>query len=264
LSIVVHDGRIRDRPRRRVWPWLIAGAVLIAGAATWLLHSPWLSVKRIEILGAQRADVAARLADTGVGPGAIMIWVDTGVIEDAVLADPWVRDVRVDRVFPDLLVVEVLERSPAVWIEGTASWMLVAGDGTVLAVADDPDASVLRAYLVAPDRFPGDRPEEPAWQEVVGMTAVLDPALAGEARLFLEGTELWLDVPGHRVRLGAPVDLADKVLVLQRLLEDEALPFGAVIDLVAPRRPAVVPTGTTGPPDPEVEGEGEGEGDPGT
>jgi cell division protein FtsQ len=220
-------------------------------------------VDRIEILGAERADVAGRVAGTGVGPGAIMIWVDTAAIADAVLADPWVRDARVDRVFPDRLVVEVLERRPAVWIEGTTSWMLVAGDGTVLITAEEPDATVLRAYLVAPDRAPGDRPEEAAWSEVVGMAAVLAPPLAAESRLLLEGSELWLEVPGYRVRLGAPVDLGDKALVLQELLQDDGLPFGAVIDVVAPRRPAVIPPGTSPVLDAEVEGEGDGEADPG-
>ncbi len=262
MSVIGHDpGPVKVR--RRVWPWLAAGGVVLAGAIAWVLHSPWLSVDGIEILGAERADVAALVAGTGVGPGAIMIWVDTGEIERAVLADPWVRDVRVERVFPDRLVVEVLERRPVVWIEGTASWMLVAGDGTVVRVADQPDRSVLRAYLVAPDRPAGDLPEEAAWSEIVGMADVLDASLATQAELLLEGSELWLEIPGHRVRLGAPVDLGDKALVLQELLEDTSLPFGAVIDLVAPRRPAVIPPGTEGGSDPEVEGEGEGEGSAG-
>jgi hypothetical protein len=262
MTVVVRGQGFEERPRRRVWPWLLGAAVVVLGACGWVLHSPWLSVDHIEILGANRADVAARVAATGVGPGAIMIWVDAGEIETAVLADPWVRDARVDRVFPDRLVVEVLERRPAVWIEGTASWMLVAGDGTVLEIAEEPDATVLRAYLVAPDRVPGDRPEEAAWTEVVGMAGVLEASLASEASLLLEGSELWLEVPGHRVRLGAPVDLGDKALVLQQLLEDPAVPFGAEIDLVAPRRPAVVPAAYP-PSDPEVEGEGDGEADPG-
>lgn len=262
MTIVVRGQGLEERPRRRVWPWLLGASIVIVGAAAWILHSSWLSVDRIEILGADRADVAARVAATGVGPGAIMIWVDAGEIEAAVLADPWVRDARVDRVFPDRLVVEVLERHPAVWIEGTASWMLVAGDGTILETSEEPDASVLRAYLVAPDRIPGDQPEEAAWTEVVGMAGVLDASLASEASLFLVGSELWLEVPGHRVRLGAPVDLGDKALVLQQLLEDPAVPFGAEIDLVAPSRPAVVPAASL-PSDPEVEGEGDGEADPG-
>jgi hypothetical protein len=252
-----------ETPRRRVWPWIAASGILIAGAAAWALHSPWLSVDRIEILGAERADVASLVAATGIDRGAIMIWVDTGEITEAVLADPWVRDARVERVFPDRLVVEVLERQPAVWIEGTTAWMLVAGDGTVLSVAGEPDQTVLRAYLVAPDRPPGDHPEEAAWSEVVGLARVLDPPLAAEARLLLEGSELWLEVPGHRVRLGAPVDLGDKALVLQELLQDQSLPFGAIVDLVAPRRPAVIPPGTSQAADAEVEGEGDGEADPG-
>lgn len=253
--IVVHG-----TPRRRVWIWVAAGAVVAAAALVGVLHSPWLSVKEIEIQGADRADVAGLVESSGVGPGAILIWVDTGAVEDAVSSDPWVREVRVSRVFPDRLVVEVLERTPLVWIEGSTSWMLVARDGAVVEVAESPaDDGLLRAFLVAPDRVPGEEPDEQAWDEVVGMAAALPGDLAAESTLVLEGSELWLNVPGHRVRLGAPVDLTDKGLVLDRLLASGEIPFGAVIDLVAPRRPAVVPAQPVPGADPQVEGEGDGE-----
>jgi hypothetical protein len=78
----------------------------------------------------------------------------------------------------------------------------------------------------------------------VALALELDPVLAAASDLRLQGTELWLDVPGHRVRLGAPIDLADKARVLQVLLTED-LPAGATIDLVAPGRPAVV-EGSTG------------------
>lgn len=262
MSVVLGPERPSVRPRRRLWPWVAGVGLVVASAAVWAVHSPWLSVGEIEILGADRADVAGEVASAGVGEGAIMIWVDTAEIEQAIFADPWVRDVRVDRVFPDRLVVEVLERSPAVWIEGASSWMLVADDGTVVQVSGEPDRSVLQARLAAPDRIPGDRPEEPTWDEIVGMAMALEPGLASSAAVYTEGSELWLEVPGHAVRLGAPVDLADKALVLQELLTSGDLPFGAVIDLVAPRRPAVIlPGGVV--PSAEVEGEGDGEAAPG-
>jgi hypothetical protein len=69
---------------------------------------------------------------------------------------------------------------------------------------------------------------------------VLDPALAASSRLVWDGGEVWMELPGHRARFGHPIDLAEKGMVLQALLA-EGLPDGAMLDLVAPRRPAVVP-----------------------
>ena len=247
---------------RRLWLWVTAALVALGAAAIGVLHSPWLSVDEIEIVGARRADVARAVAAAGVGPGAIMIWVDTGAVEAEVRSDPWVRDARVSRVFPDRVVVEVLEREPALWIEGTAGWMLVSGDGTVVAAGPGPeDDGLLRALLIAPDRPIGERPDDPAWHEVVALAEALAPDLAAESALTLRGSELWLTIPGHSVRLGAPIDLADKGRVLQGLLAEDDLPFGAVIDLIAPRRPAVVPATPLPAADPQVEGEGDGEGE---
>lgn len=234
-------------PRRRLWPWIVGALVAAAGL---LLHSPWLSVSRIDVMGASRADATARVESTGVGPGAILIWVDTGAIAAAVREDPWVADVRVERVWPDRLVVEVAEREPALWIEGLENWMLVSSDGAVVELAAEPGPGMLRAALAFPDRSPGDVPVEPAWAELVEMAGTLPPELAARTTLTLVGTEVWAEVSGHPVRFGHPIDMADKARALAAMLGED-LPPGATIDVVSPRRPAVVPRAN---PRGEVEG----------
>ena len=236
------DALDRDRvpvtrpPRRPLWPWVAGG---LAAAVGLVLHSPWLSVSEVDVVGASRADAAARVASTGVGEGAILVWVDTGAIAAAVREDPWVADVRVERVWPDRLVVEVAEREPALWIEGLEHWMLVSSDGAVVELSPRPGPGILRAELAFPDRRPGDVPIEPAWGELVEMANTLPPELAARLTLTLVGTEVWAEVGGHRVRFGHPIDLADKGRTLAALLAGD-LPPGATIDLVSPRRPAVV------------------------
>ena len=162
-----------ERPARgrRKWPWITLAAIaVIAGV---LLHSPWLSVGDIEIRGADQADVAGRVAATGVGEGAILVWVDTGAVADAVLADPWVRDVLVDRVWPDRLLVEVLEHRPALWVEGVRGWMLVSRDGTVL----EPTGKKVRLKIATIARWENGRIAEEYlfwdnadWNRQIGLT----------------------------------------------------------------------------------------------
>ncbi|MBI5157441.1 MAG: FtsQ-type POTRA domain-containing protein [Acidimicrobiia bacterium] len=220
----------------RAWPWLALAT--LAAAAAFALHSPWLSVGEIEIVGAVHSDPEPLIAATGVGEGAILIWVDTGRLERAVAADPWVADVRVERVWPDRLVVEVLEREPVAWFEGTTSWMLVASDGTVLEVVAEPGGGHLRAVLAFPDLVPGDRPADPTWNEIVAMAVTLRDDFGGAMTVELRGTELWSEALGHPVRLGYPIDLADKARTLRALLVED-LPRGATIDVSSPLRPAV-------------------------
>ena len=246
--------RVGDRPpveapRRRWVAWVL---LLVIGAAVALVaHSPWLSISEIEVLGVVRSDADRRVAESGVGEGALLLWVDTGAVERAVRGDPWVRDVRVEKVWPDRLVVEVAERRPIVWIEGVLGWMLVATDGTVVERAPEPESGLLRASVALPDVQPGTRPVDPGWHEIVAMALIVEDALGGTMILEMRGAEMWTEVLGHPVRLGHPIDLADKARTLLAMIGQE-LPQGVIIDLTSPARPALVP----GDPPEEVEGSG--------
>jgi len=242
--------------RRMHWGWTLGlTCLLLAGATAVALHSPWLQLHHLEVLGAERAEVSERLASAGIGPGAYMIWLGPGEIEAVVRRDPWVLDVRVERLFPDRVVVEVLEHTPAVWAGGRQGWVLVSQTGAVLVAADAPGEGMLRARVPWEQAAVGRALAGAEWKELAGLGLALSPALAGEAWVTSEGGELWIEAGGHRARLGPAVDLADKGRAFEGLLV-AGLPEGALIDLVAPTRPAV---SVPGAPD---SGEGEGEGEP--
>jgi hypothetical protein len=226
------------------WGWTLGLTfLLLAGAAAVVLHSPWMKLRDIEIVGAERADVAGCLARAGIGPGAFLIWLQPGEVDEAVRTDPWVRDVRVERIFPNRLVVEVLEHRPAVWVGEGTEWMLVAEAGLVVAAAEGPGEGVLRARLPWEAYEVGEQPSGVEWDELVALGTALSPALAAEAWVTSEGGELWIAARGWRARLGPATDLADKGRAFEALLATD-LPAGAVIDLVAPTRPAVSVPGT--------------------
>ncbi len=228
-------------PARRAWAaWVGVGVLLTVLGFGVALHSPWLSVREIEIAGADRVDAAGLLDQAGIGTGAIMIWLDTGAAEAAIAADPWAAAVRVQREWPDRLVVEVEERVPALWVEGSNGWMLLATDGTVLEVADQPGSGLLTASVGLPGVPVGMRSSDALWDELVALSRALATPLASTSRVVTVDGEMWMETPGHRVRLGNPIDLGDKGKVAQVMLAD-GLPEGATLDVVAPRRPAVIP-----------------------
>lgn len=224
----------------RAWRWPLVLLILISVAAVSVAHSPLMAIEMVEILGDEHSDVRDLVDDLGIGEGALLLWVNTAAIEEAVIQEPWVADVRVDRIWPDRVVVEVLEHEPAVWIEGVLGWMLVGRDATVLERSDAPGAGLLRAALAFPDRYPGDQPVDPLWNEVVGMALVLADDIGGTITLEMRGAEMWTVAFGHDVRLGHPIDLADKGRTLRAMLAEE-VPEGAIIDVSSPLRPALVP-----------------------
>jgi cell division septal protein FtsQ len=234
-------------PQAHRWGWTLGlVGVLLALAAVVVLHSPWMSVREVEIIGAVHADAAGRLAAAGVGDGAIMIWLNPGEIEEAVAADPWVREVRVERIFPGRLVIEVLEHTPVVWVGGEETWMLVARAGVVIATGDAPAEGLLRAQVFYEDHAPGEQPEGAEWGELAALGPALGPELAARAWVTREGGELWLEADGCRARLGPATQLADKGRAFAALLA-EGLPAGSRVDLISPMRPAVTgPVGEAG------------------
>ena len=94
--------------------------------------------------------------------------------------------------------------------------------------------------LAFPDLNRGERPADATWQEIVALATTLRGDIGGSLTVELRGTELWTEALGHPVRLGYPIDLADKARTLRALLA-ESLPNGATIDVSSPQRPAVSP-----------------------
>jgi cell division protein FtsQ len=228
-----------ETPRSRLsWPWVSLLGLVAAVALA--LHSPLLAVSRIEVVGAIESSAVARVAASGVGEGALLLWVDTEAVRRSVAEDPWVSHVTVERVWPNRVVVEVVERTPVVWIEGSDGWMRVATDGVVIDVSERPTPGLVQAAVAMPDRVPGESPTDPVWGEIVALARVLTDGIGPDVRVVVRGAELWTTVAGVDVRFGHPIDLADKGRTLVALLREPIEP-GSLIDVTSPQRPAIDP-----------------------
>src|ERR671919_250975 len=67
----------------------------------WVAFSPWVSVSRVAIEGAQAASVYEVLKEHRIVMGAPMILLDPKAAEAALEADPWIADATVDLLWPD-------------------------------------------------------------------------------------------------------------------------------------------------------------------
>lgn len=231
------------------WPWMLA--ISLFAAAAILLHSPLLSLERIEVLGVVQSRAASRISESGIGEGAILLWIDTDRVARAVAADPWVAAVRVDREWPNRLIVEVIEREPVAWIQGRTAWMRVATDGVVIDTAQRPTPELIQLEVAAIDRAPGAPTDDEAWSDLVAMARVLADGIGPGIHVEAVGPELWGRLPGYEVRFGHPIDLADKARALVALMAED-IPVGVRIDVTSPSRPAVVAPGSE--PEGDVEG----------
>lgn len=258
---VVLDERIADRRRdvqedgaRHRLRRLMVVLLVVAGiaASVWVLQSPLLAVDTIVVNGAVRADVGAILAEVGVTEGVPTVGVRARSVEDALRAEPWIINADVSVTWPGTVEVVVLEHEPVAWVVTATRWMLVSATGDVLRTAESPETRlpIIELADVSPAR-PGEVLDHAGAVGAALFVAHLPEEIRNSVTITGLDGGLWAQVRGHPVRLGRPVDMAEKGAALGAILEDP-IPPGASIDLIAPSWPAIGPN-----PHAEVEGQGE-------
>jgi cell division protein FtsQ len=170
--------------------------------------------------------------------GTPTIDVDGDAITMSILEDPWIESVMVEIVWPGSILIEVKERTPVAPVLAGEQWVLVAGDGGVIRSVSDPGTEAAVVVIDQGSLDPGDVISDPATLGALDFVRHLNERNRAGARIEMAGEGLQAQVAGHLVRLGRPVDMAEKAAVLNALLNSGIEP-GASIDLIAPLRPAV-------------------------
>jgi cell division protein FtsQ len=87
-----------------------ASAAAVLGISHFAQTSPRFSVQRIDVDGLRRKTREAILESSHLTPGKNIFAVDTAAAESAILTDPWIREVKVERRLPATIRVELSER----------------------------------------------------------------------------------------------------------------------------------------------------------
>ena len=125
-----------SRPRFRLLPTvLLTAAILLLPTAVyaWGRTSNTFSVKRVEVSGTDvvsRRQVLRLLRHDYLGRN--LFTVTTAGVQHTLVPLAYVGGVQVDRAFPDLLSVRVVEYQPALFAYAGEHWYVVAVDGRVI------------------------------------------------------------------------------------------------------------------------------------
>lgn len=211
-------------------------------ALAWLAFSPWLSVSRVAIEGAEKAAVYEVLSEHQMVVGTPMILLDAELVESELEADPWIAEATVSLLWPDEVSVSVMERLPVAWVQTREGWSRRDRDGVAVPSPDAPDATL--AVILLPDMGDDEAAGSPELAGALEWMEALPVRLYDQSNVTLVEGELWAEVAGHRVRLGRPVEMAAKAKSLAALLA-KGLDADAEINVVAPTHPAVsTPSGS--------------------
>lgn len=210
--------------------------LLLTAALVWLAFSPWLSVSQVRTEGISSSEAHKTLSENGVVAGAPMIMLRPEMVEEALGADPWIDEARVQLDWPDEVIVRVRERVPVLWVESSEGWTWRAVDGVAVPGPEGPDADSPR--LLVSQMSEADLVDSELVRGTAEFVDALPTGVAAGLRVTVEEGELWASVAGFDVRLGRPTEMDQKALSLTALLGED-LPDDAMLILVAPTHPAV-------------------------
>ena len=129
----VEDQSQRSRQRRLIVCAAVVVAILVAGAST---QSALLDVDEIRMVGVERVRTGYLRNAVGVALGTPLLGLDTGEIEERLMAFPEVHSVRASSSWGGVVTVEINERLAVARIESPDGTVVVAADGLVLNVID--------------------------------------------------------------------------------------------------------------------------------
>ncbi|MFM7044260.1 MAG: cell division protein FtsQ/DivIB, partial [Ilumatobacteraceae bacterium] len=211
--------RREARSRRLVVVGAAVGLVVMLLVAVGVVASPMFGVTDVRVNGAVYTDAAALDAIIADLEGDPVLLVDTGDIETALAALPWVERVRVDSQFPHTVVIDIRERRAlATFRGGDGRWRVIDVQGRVLDVLDGQPVAYMPITGSHPDTARGQFAGAP-----YSSAATLVQVLPAEVRAITQSVgldavtgTLTMELSGGvAVRLGSADDLDDK---LARLL----------------------------------------------
>lgn len=241
------EKRVRKSARRYLWRAVMAVVVVVAVAvgAVAVYNSPLFTIRNVTVNGVEHLTSAEMAQLAAVPADTTLMKVDADKIANRLKASAWVQDVKVNRIFPDTLELDVTEREVAAIVEiptnsGSAvkSWA-IAKDHTWLMPIPEPGSEAAKttsakiyedadAVLHVKDVPLGTKAEigkvctdanvNNALDIVSGMTTSLADQVVEIMAAGTAETTLVLD-NGVEVAFGKAEDIRDKERVVKEILE---------------------------------------------
>lgn len=133
----------QSRRRRRTWLSVLGGIVGLAALACLLAYTPILSVRTIQVEGAERVSSDAIVADLAGEMGSPFPMVDERAIKAALVGYPLIESYAVEARPPSTLVIRLVERTPVGAVQ--------TGDGFLIV---DAAGVIVESHTERPEQYP--------------------------------------------------------------------------------------------------------------
>ena len=127
----------QSRRKRRTWLSALGGVVGLGLLVCLLAYTPILSVRTIQVDGAERVSSDAVVADLASELGSPFPMVDESAIKAALVAYPLIESYSVEARPPSTLVIRLVERTPVGAVDTGDGFLIVDAAGVVIESGAD-------------------------------------------------------------------------------------------------------------------------------
>ena len=127
----------RAQPKQRSGRGLLVFilVLLMALGVYGFLNTDMFSLSRVIVRGTERLDSDAVIAQSGAPMGLNVFKLDTKGITANLMQHPYIKSVKLQRRFPDVLVINVTERQPWAVLQYIDSFLVIDDSGTIMEVS---------------------------------------------------------------------------------------------------------------------------------
>ncbi|MCL6638309.1 MAG: FtsQ-type POTRA domain-containing protein [Firmicutes bacterium] len=213
----------RPRKKRNIFENLFFVLLLLTTGFV-LLNSPLFEVKRIEVSGNRYLDAGAIRAAANIGMGTNIFKVNLNAVAGDIKVIPMVKEVRVRRVLPASILVEISEREPLGLFPTAEGFIEIDAEGVYLKKASAgaeglPVVTGVRA--AAPN--PGEPVQGENLREALQVIGGLAPEVVkelSEVHVGAGGQVVLYTLDRIQCRFGAATEIAEKSRVLTQVLKE--------------------------------------------
>ncbi len=206
-----------------------------------------LNVDHVEVRGNSRLEAWYVEMLSGLNTHDRLLTFDRGRVVSNLLQDPWIKEVRVVKDYPNGVVLEIVEREPVAQVLTEAGYCLVDEEGVLVAASPTPwpAYTILEGLpvegLAVSDTIPGE-----VFAREMEVYALMDEVMRARTAYVLPDPEhgmVLVSREGVRIYLGDPEDLEKKLQIAFLILEDELKEYKqlAYIDVSNPANPVIRP-----------------------
>jgi Cell division septal protein len=154
---MVNDAKPRKKKKRKKKHYLLKFIfiVAIAAGAYFLLTSSLFDIQKISVENNSYFTKEQVIKISGIKTGENLFEISAGKMKDKLLADPYIKNVKINRKLPDKLVIAVEERKEDAAVPYGKDFIIIDNEGMVLRKTDKEPALTLLQGMKVTKMDPG-------------------------------------------------------------------------------------------------------------